>query len=82
MDSWMNSFWIGTIGAFMTGLNTNSNVVFAGLQICTAELLNFSVAAILAGQTASASVGSVAAPTKVVVGASTAGMAGNEGVVL
>jgi lactate permease len=74
--------WIGAIGAFMTGSNTNSNVVFAGLQMRTAELLAYSVPAILAGQTAGAAVASVAAPTKVVVGASTAGMAGKEGDVL
>jgi lactate permease len=74
--------WIGGIGSFMTGSNTNSNVVFAGLQMRTAELLAYSVPAILAGQTAGAAVASVAAPTKVVVGASTAGMAGNEGDVL
>jgi lactate permease len=74
--------WIGGIGAFMTGSNTNSNVVFAGLQMRTAELLAYSVPAILAGQTAGASVASVTAPTKVVVGASTAGMAGKEGDVL
>ena len=74
--------WIGGIGAFMTGSNTNSNVVFAGLQMRTAELLAYSVPAILAGQTAGAAVASVAAPTKVVVGCSTAGMAGKEGEVL
>ena len=74
--------WIGAIGAFMTGSNTNSNVVFAGLQMRTAELLTYSIPAILAGQTAGAAVASVAAPTKVVVGASTAGMAGKEGDVL
>ena len=74
--------WIGGIGAFMTGSNTNSNVVFAGLQMRTAELLAYSIPAILAGQTAGAAVASVAAPTKVVVGASTAGMAGAEGDVL
>jgi len=74
--------WIGGIGAFMTGSNTNSNVVFAGLQMRTAELLAYSAPTILAGQTAGASVASVAAPTKVVVGASTAGMAGKEGDVL
>ncbi|GAB4430994.1 MAG: L-lactate permease [Anaerolineales bacterium] len=74
--------WIGAIGAFMTGSNTNSNVVFAGLQMRTSELLKYNLPAILAGQTAGASVGSVAAPTKVVVGASTAGMSGGEGEVL
>lgn len=74
--------WIGATGAFMTGSNTNSNVVFAGLQMRTAELLAYSIPAILAGQTAGAAVASVAAPAKVVVGASTAGMAGKEGDVL
>jgi len=74
--------WIGGIGAFMTGSNTNSNVVFAALQQRTAELLAYSVPAILAGQTAGAAVASVAAPTKVVVGVSTAGMSGKEGEVL
>jgi len=74
--------WIGGIGAFMTGSNTNSNVVFAALQMRTAELLTYSVPAILAGQTAGAAITSVVAPTKVVVGASTAGMEGKEGEVL
>lgn len=74
--------WIGAIGAFMTGSNTNSNVVFAGLQMRTAELLSYSISAILAGQTAGAALASVAAPTKVIVGTSTAGMEGKEGEVL
>jgi lactate permease len=78
----MVSPWIGALGAFMTGSNTNSNVVFGALQKQTAELLGFSLAIILAAQTTGGSLGSVAAPTKVVVGASTAGMDGHEGEVL
>lgn len=74
--------WIGAIGAFMTGSNTNSNVVFGALQLRTAQLLGFQVAIILAAQTAGAALASVMAPTKVVVGASTAGMAGREGEVM
>lgn len=74
--------WIGALGAFMTGSNTNSNVVFGALQMKTANLLGFRVGIILAGQTAGAALASVMAPTKVVVGASTAGMAGKEGVVM
>jgi len=66
----------------MTGSNTNSNVVFAALQMRTAQLLALSVPIILAAQTAGAALASVAAPTKIVVGASTAGMAGKEGDVL
>jgi lactate permease len=74
--------WIGALGAFMTGSNTNSNVVFSTLQMRTAELLGYSVAIILAAQTAGAALGSVIAPTKVVVGASTGGMEGREGEVM
>jgi lactate permease len=74
--------WIGALGAFMTGSNTNSNVVFGALQLRTAYLLGYLPALILAAQTAGASLASVIAPTKVVVGASTAGMAGHEGEVM
>ena len=74
--------WIGAMGAFMTGSNTNSNVVFGALQLHTAEFLGYSAAIILAGHTAGAALASVMAPTKVVVGASTAGMAGREGEVM
>lgn len=74
--------WIGALGAFMTGSNTNSNVVFGALQMRTAELLGYPIAIILAGQTAGAALASVLAPTKVVVGASTAGMAGREGEIM
>ena len=74
--------WIGALGAFMTGSNTNSNVLFAALQMRTSELLGYSVPIILAAQTAGASVGSVLAPAKLIVGASTAGMEGKEGIAL
>ena len=48
----------------------------------TAQLLGYSIPIILAAQTVGAAIGSVLAPTKVVVGASTAGMAGKEGEVM
>ena len=73
---------IGALGAFMTGSNTNSNVVFAALQMRTAEMLKLPVTGILAGQTSGGALGSVIAPTKVVVGASTGGMEGREGEVM
>jgi lactate permease len=74
--------WIGALGAFMTGSNTNSNVIFGALQLRTAQLLGYSAAIILGAQTAGAALASILAPTKIVVGASTAGMAGKEGDVL
>ena len=63
--------FIGALGAFMTGSNTNSNVVFGELQRQTALALGISVPLILAAQTAGAAVGSSFAPAKVIVGAST-----------
>ena len=74
--------WIGAIGAFMTGSNTNSNVVFGALQLRAAELLGFAATFILAGQTSGAGVASVMAPAKVIVGTSTVGMSGHEGEVM
>lgn len=74
--------WIGAMGAFMTGSNTNSNVVFAVLQLRTAQLLSISAVIILAGQTAGAGLASVVAPAKIVVGTSTADLAGREGEVM
>lgn len=74
--------YIGLLGAFMTGSNTNSNVVFAPLQQQAAILLGMNVLVILAAQTAGGSLGSMLAPAKLIVGASTAGLAGQEGKVL
>jgi lactate permease len=65
----------------MTGSNTNSNVVFGNLQLETAVVLNLSVPLILAAQTAGGAIGSMFAPAKVVVGASTVPGA-NDGEVL
>ena len=74
--------WIGALGAVMTGSNANSNLVFSALQQRTAEILGLPAAIILAAQTTGGALGSVAAPTKVIVGASTAGMEGREGEIL
>lgn len=63
----------------MTGSNANSNLVFSLLQLRTAELLGLPVAIILAAQTTGGALGSVVAPTKIIVGASTAGLEGQEG---
>ncbi len=74
--------FIGALGAFITGSNNNSNVLFAVLQQNTAELLNLGVPLILAAQTAGGALGSVLAPAKVIVGCSTVGLAGKEGEVM
>ena len=74
--------FIGALGAFMTGSNTNSNVIFAALQQQIATLVGISPAIILAAQTAGGAIGSLFAPAKVIVGCSTVDLAGQEGPVL
>lgn len=73
---------IGMLGAFITGSNTNSNVVFAPLQMSTAELAGISALVVLGAQTTGGALGSMLAPAKVIVGCSTAGLAGREGEVI
>jgi lactate permease len=74
--------FIGALGAFITGSNNNSNVLFAALQMRTAQLLGLSVPLILGAQTAGGSLGSIMAPAKVIVGCSTVGLGDNEGAVM
>jgi lactate permease len=75
--------FIGALGAFMTGSNTNSNVVFAPLQLETARLLHLSAPWLLAAQNLGGAIGSSFAPAKVIVACSTVGLAkGGEGTVL
>jgi lactate permease len=48
---------IGTLGAFVTGSNTNSNVIFAPLQQQTAALIGTSVLVLLGAQTTGGALG-------------------------
>jgi len=73
---------VGMIGAFATGSNTNSNVLFVSLQKQVAELISVLPVILIAAQTAGGSLGSMIAPAKVMVGCSNAGMIGQEGLVL
>jgi len=66
----------------MTGSNTNSNIVFVMLQMRTAGLLQLPVPLMLASQTAGAAMGSAISPAKVVVGCSSTGQTGREGIVM
>ncbi len=71
--------FIGALGAFMTGSNTNANVLFGAFQRDVALKLGYFVPLILAGHNAGAAVGSIFAPAKVIVGCSTVGLSGKEG---
>jgi lactate permease len=64
--------FIGALGAFMTGSNTNSNVIFGALQEQVAGLVGMSVLLALAAQTTGGAIGGMFAPAKVIVGAAPA----------
>lgn len=73
---------IGILGAFATGSNNNSNILFAPLQASVANLLAMDPRLLIATQTAGGSLGSMIAPAKIVVGCSTVGLKNREGEVL
>jgi lactate permease len=73
---------VGMLGAFATGSNNNSNVLFAPLQKSIAVLLEIDPRLLLATQTAGGSLGSMIAPAKLIVGCSTVALQGREGEVL
>jgi lactate permease len=73
------SGFIGALGAFMTGSNTNSNVLFGAFQLQVAQTLGLHVPLILALHNAGAGIGSVFGPAKIIVGCSTVGLSGREG---
>ncbi len=70
--------FIGLLGSFMSGSNTNSNVMFGLLQLETARALDIGTVTISSIQSIGASVGSPMAPAKVLVGAAVVGLAGSE----
>ena len=73
---------VGILGAFATGSNNNSNVLFASLQQNAAILLGMDPRILLAAQTTGGALGSMLAPAKIIVGCSTVGMKGRDGEVL
>lgn len=74
--------FIGILGAFTTGSNNNSNVLFIPLQKSIAAILGISPALLVASQTAGGALGSMISPAKMIIGASTVGFSGSEGEVL
>ena len=73
---------VGMLGAFATGSNTNSNVLFAPLQQKVALFLRVSPVILVSSQTAGGSIGSMISPAKLVVGCSTTKLKGHDGEVL
>jgi len=74
--------YIGVLGCFMTGSNTNSNVMFGDLQVQTALSLGISPLIIASIQSIGGSLGSSIAPAKVLIGSTLVGLTNREGDVM
>ena len=74
--------YIGVLGTFMTGSNTNSNVMFGALQLESASTLGISTVTIASIQSIGGSLGSAIAPAKVLVGTTIVGLSGRENEVM
>ena len=70
--------YIGVLGAFMTGSNTNSNAMFGALQVETAAALGIGLVTIAATQSIGGSLGSSVAMSKVMAGTAVVGLGGRE----
>lgn len=73
---------VGLLGSFMTSSNMASNILFGGFQMTTANLLGMNAAPILGAQTAGGAIGSAICPGNLILGTTTAGISGSEGLVL
>ncbi len=74
--------YIGVLGTFMTGSNTNSNVMFGVLQQETANALSVATVTVASAQSIGGALGSAIAPAKVLVGTAVVGLSGKENEVM
>ena len=73
---------VGVLGTFITGSNTNSNIMFGALQYETALLLGKSGTLFAAAQSLGGSIGVSIAPSTIMMGASNVGLNGQESAIM
>lgn len=71
--------FIGTLGTFLTGSDTSSNVLFGALQKEAAGLINANPYWLAAANTTGATAGKMISPQSIAVATSAAGLVGYEG---
>jgi lactate permease len=76
------SSFIGELGAFMTGSNTNSNILFTMFQYDVARFLGISIPIILGLQTTGGAVGNMISPMNVALGSGSTNTVGREGEIM
>lgn len=74
--------FVGVLGAFVSGSNTVSNVLFSSLQLETANLLGLPAVIILSLQVIGGSIGNMICVNNVVAVSATVGISGKEGILI
>lgn len=74
--------FVGTIGAFMSSSNVSSNILLAQFQASMAEITGQNKAIFLAAQTSGGAIGTMISPSNLLLGVTTAGIAGKEGEII
>ncbi|NPV70970.1 MAG: L-lactate permease [Firmicutes bacterium] len=74
--------YIGQLGAFMTGSNTASNILFGAFQRDTALVLGITPFLVAGAQTVGGAIGNIHCPMNITLGTGSAGIPGREGEVM
>jgi len=69
---------VGMTGAFITGSNTNSNVIFGALQFSIANALGLSPLLMSGAQSIGGGIGCAIGPTQILLGSASVGLQGKE----
>lgn len=73
---------IGSLGSFVTGTTTGSNILFAPLHYEACNILNISVPAVFAAQSTGGALGNMICTNNVVATCTTVGLQKSEGIVI
>jgi len=74
--------FIGVLGTFLTGSNTNSNIMFGKLQFETAAAIGNSPVTMAGLQSVGGSLGDSISPSTIMMGAANTGLVGQEGSIM
>lgn len=74
--------FIGTLGTFVTGSATASNILFSDFQLATATALELAPLPLLGAQGFGAAVGNIICPHNIIAASATVALVGEEGTVL
>ncbi|MEN0001148.1 MAG: L-lactate permease, partial [Pseudomonadota bacterium] len=73
---------VGTLGTFVSGSATTSNILFTEFQVSTANLIDLAPVTMIAAQGVGAAIGNIIAPHNIIAGCATVGLAGKEGIIM